>query len=122
MTDVTCVTSREASARASVALDAGHAIGRIDFGRAATKHDALAVVAASLDFPSWFGANWDALADCLGDMSWSPADGYLVIVEHLEAWRAANEADVETFLEVMCEARERHSQRGVPFDFVVVTD
>ncbi len=122
MTEVKYVTAREASALANVAREAGHATARLDFARISTKRDALAVVAASLDFPVWFGANWDALADCLADMSWSPADGHLVIVEHLEPWRAANEADVETLLEVMCEARARRTGVGAPFDFVVVAD
>ncbi len=101
MTGVKYVTAGEASALANAALEAGHAIGRVDFARVAEKRDALAVIAASLDFPAWFGANWDALADCLADMSWAGADGYLVVIEHLDTWRAANEADVETFLDVM---------------------
>jgi RNAse (barnase) inhibitor barstar len=28
--------------------------------------------AAGCDFPDWFGRNWDAFADCLGDLSWLP--------------------------------------------------
>jgi RNAse (barnase) inhibitor barstar len=28
--------------------------------------------AAACDFPDWFGANWDAFADCLKDLSWLP--------------------------------------------------
>lgn len=27
-----------------------------------------------LHLPDWFGRNWDALADCLTDLSWCPAD------------------------------------------------
>jgi hypothetical protein len=29
---------------------------------------------ADLDLPEWFGRNWDALADCLTDLSWWPAE------------------------------------------------
>lgn len=28
---------------------------------------------AELHLPDWFGRNWDALADCLTDLSWCPA-------------------------------------------------
>jgi hypothetical protein len=28
--------------------------------------------AADLELPGWFGRNWDALADCLADLSWWP--------------------------------------------------
>ena len=34
------------------------------------KPGTLAASAAALDFPDWFGANWDALEDCLTDLSW----------------------------------------------------
>jgi hypothetical protein len=30
---------------------------------------------ADLRLPDWFGRNWDALADCLTDLSWWPAEG-----------------------------------------------
>lgn len=122
MTGVTYVTAGEGSALATAAVAAGHAVGRVDFARVANKRDALGVIAASLDFPAWFGANWDALADCLADMSAAGADGHFVIVEHLDTWRAENDADVETFLDVMCEARARRTGTSAPFDFVVVTD
>jgi hypothetical protein len=31
-------------------------------------------VAADLRLPAWFGRNWDALADCLTDLSWWPVE------------------------------------------------
>jgi len=33
-------------------------------------------VAADLRLPGWFGRTWDALADCLTDLSWWPAGTY----------------------------------------------
>ena len=32
----------------------------------------LEAIAKALDFPDWFGGNWDALEDCLTDLSWRP--------------------------------------------------
>ena len=40
-----------------------------------------------LEFPSWFGGNWDAFADCLQDLSWLPASGYVVL------WRRRSAGD-----------------------------
>jgi hypothetical protein len=52
-----------------------------------------------LAFPAWFGHNWDALADCLADLSWLPGRGHVVIWDQygvlaradLKAWRQAYE-------------------------------
>ena len=37
-------------------------------GEAPTKAELLDGLADALEFPRWFGRNWDALADCLGDL------------------------------------------------------
>ncbi len=57
---------------------------RVQLARCATRKDLLAAVAKALNFPDWFGHNFDALADCLADMCWQPADGYLVMLEHCD--------------------------------------
>jgi RNAse (barnase) inhibitor barstar len=36
--------------------------------------------AAALQFPAYFGENWDALDECLADLSWLPADRYLIAI------------------------------------------
>ena len=33
----------------------------------------------ALYFPEWYGANLDALKDCLTDFSWREATGYVLI-------------------------------------------
>lgn len=38
----------------------------------------LARLAHGLSFPDYFGANWDALIDCLSDLSWSNAPDVVI--------------------------------------------
>ena len=46
---------------------------RVDLEHCTDKATLLARFAAALQFPDWFGHNWDALADCITDLSWLPA-------------------------------------------------
>jgi RNAse (barnase) inhibitor barstar len=43
------------------------------------ERDLFAGLAQILDFPDWFGWNWDALEDLLGDLDWIEKDLVLVI-------------------------------------------
>jgi len=55
--------------------------------------------ASTLAFPAWVGHNWEALADCLADLSWLPGNGHVLFWEQygrlaagdLKAWRRAYE-------------------------------
>ena len=42
---------------------------RVDLAGCSDKATLLARLAAALQFPDWFGHNWDALSDCLTDLS-----------------------------------------------------
>ncbi|HZM34675.1 MAG TPA: barstar family protein [Burkholderiales bacterium] len=36
-------------------------------------------IARALQFPGWFGGNWDALEDCLSDLSWRTPPHRLIL-------------------------------------------
>jgi RNAse (barnase) inhibitor barstar len=38
--------------------------------------------AAALQFPYYFGENWDAFDECLTDLEWLPADAYVLLIEN----------------------------------------
>ena len=56
-------------------------VSRIDLCGAADKQAIMERIARALEFPSWFGGNWDALEDCLTDLSWSKAGGHVLLLE-----------------------------------------
>lgn len=45
-----------------------------------SKQKLLAILADKLRFPGYFGWNWDALEECLGDLSWLPPGQRVAIV------------------------------------------
>ena len=89
------------------------AVARIAYGE---KQALLRNVAAALRFPRWFGENWDALEDCLGDLSWSDARGHVLIVENAQA-----DDELGVFLDVLRSSAEYWAGRGRPF-FAVFID
>ena len=87
----------------------------------------FAEFAHALDFPDYFGHNWDALEECLADLEWLPAKGYAVLMTNAELVLPDDEEDFATFLEVMSNAGEAwgsgqagmDAKRSKPFHVVL---
>jgi len=58
---------------------AGWTLHLLDGRTVATPGALFDRLAAELSFPAWFGRNFDALADCLGDLTWLPGMGHVLI-------------------------------------------
>jgi RNAse (barnase) inhibitor barstar len=93
----------------------GYIAIRVDLSKADDRNELFATVAKALKFPDWFGNNLDALADCLGDMSWLPADGYLVLLEHCDRIHGTAEADFVNVLQVFQQVAEDWRDQGISF-------
>lgn len=76
---------------------------------------AMCEIADVLRFPEWFGENLDALADCLSDLSWFPAEGYVLLLEHTGDWRAQASDTFDTVLEILNQTAQRWAKDRVPF-------
>ncbi len=50
-----------------------------------TSEEVMQRVGTALNFPSYFGGNWDAFLDMLTDLSWTPAPRYVVLLRNAEA-------------------------------------
>lgn len=85
----------------------------IDLAGCATKAELLDRTARAFKFPDWFGHNWDALADCLTDLSWLPASGYTVVIAHAQGLRQAEPGTWSTFLDVLQEASAFWKDEGI---------
>jgi RNAse (barnase) inhibitor barstar len=65
-------------------------------------------------FPEWFGANLDALGDCLTDLIESDPNGLVAVLDHLPRGPSLGEADRKWLLEVFRDALESFADAGVP--------
>ncbi|WP_228062547.1 barstar family protein [Lysobacter sp. H23M47] len=109
------IDGRDSGPMAEAAASLDFAIARIDLAGCTGKADALERIARGLSFPGWFGGNWDALADCLGDLSWLLAPGYMLLIANSGAWRAAQPEEFDTLLAILNEAALEWRERNVAF-------
>ncbi len=93
-------------------------LARVDLAGVQDKEALLARLATALALPDWFGGNWDALEDCLTDLSWRAGSGHVILIkEHGEL----PADDLGVLLEVLAAAAEHWATRGLPF-FAVFLD
>lgn len=84
----------------------------------------FAELAETLEFPDYFGHNWDALEECLADLDWLPAKGYVLLFTDAELILPDDEEEFATFLEVLNDAGEawasgQAAKRARPFHSVL---
>jgi hypothetical protein len=89
---------------------AGFALRQIHGKKCGTAAGVFDEFARALDFPDYFGHNWDALEECLADLEWIPAKGYVLLVTEAQAVIPDDEEDYETLLEVLNDAGEAWSK------------
>jgi len=103
-------------ARADAVVEAikgsGLHLARLPLEAGEGKEAILRKLARELAFPSWFGGNWDALEDCLADLSWSSAVGHVLLVEGANAAAAD---DVGVLQDILGSTAASWSERGRPF-------
>lgn len=76
---------------------------------------ALQKLGKELKFPDWYGANFDALADCLSDLSWHEAPGYVLLLKGADELHAHDHPAFDTLNEVFDGVIETWQEVGIPF-------
>ena len=93
----------------------GYAVFSIELAEVRGKAGLFAALARDMAMPEWFGKNWDALADCLGDLDWRPAEGYLVLLEHCDLLHEHAAADLAAALQIFQAAAEEWRAQDIAF-------
>ena len=70
-------------------------------------------MATALRFPKDFGHNWDALEECLTDLEWVDADGYVILYDHIDGLLAAHPDQFETLVEILRDAVASWKEDGI---------
>jgi hypothetical protein len=91
---------------------------RVSLSGARDKSELLTRLSRDLRFPDWFGRNWDALEDCLTDLSWLGADGHVLLIEGASGLSAD---DFGVFRDVLSSSAQYWAGRGKSFFAVFVS-
>lgn len=78
-----------------------------------TSDDALAALGRDLGFPDWYGANFDALNDCLTDFSWQEAGGYVILLQGADTLAGGDPEGFATLNAVFAAAVEAWREQDV---------
>ena len=90
---------------------AGWDFAYVDGLTAQTKPEFLAQIGAALHFPEWYGQNFDALADCLGDVA--GGEGTVLL---WDGWGPLARAEPQAFSVALSVFGTRvHAERGSRF-------
>lgn len=77
-------------------------IARLIRGKRCTTVSALMQEwAAALQFPYYFGHNWDAMNECLADLEWLPGKYYVFCLTHIEQVLPGQEKEFANYVGVL---------------------
>ena len=109
------VRPADAAALDAAAERAGLTRWTVDLVGVRTKEALLATLAERLEFPEWFGSNWDALNDVLAERAWEQSKGVVLNLERCDELAHADPEVFETALEVLDSVAESCYDEDIPF-------
>jgi hypothetical protein len=99
----------------SAAEAAGFALFDTDLKGVKGKQNLLNALAVAASFPPEFGANWDALADALCDLSWHDASGYVLLLRNASDTLGLSANDREIALDIFADTAVYWRQHNKAF-------
>ena len=83
------------------------------------KESFIQTLADKMNFPDYFGENWDALEECLRDLDWFSAGGYIVVYDHFEVFEEKEPKEFKVALEIFQSAIDYWKELGIPMYFLL---
>lgn len=112
--------SRVAPATLRRALEkAGWRLFYLDGREIHDKASFLQAGAAAMEFPAYFRPNWDAFEECVNDLSWAPAQGYVILFDHAGRFELSAPRDWATAMDIFEDAVASWRSAGTPMYVLV---
>ena len=90
--------------------------GFLLLGRAIANKEAFLIAAAeAMHLPPYFGHNWDAFEECITDMAWLPAPGYVLLYDQVVRFASGQPQEWAIARSILEGAVDHWQAQGVPF-------
>lgn len=87
-----------------------------------TKAEFFQASAKTMNFPDYFGDNWDAFSDCIDDLSWLSADGYILLYTQPDNFANNDPSEWSIALDIFQEVVESWRETDTPMYVLLRTD
>lgn len=72
----------------------------------------LKACAKALDFPAWFGHNWDAFYDCVADQAATPGRDTMVVFDDLSGFARTEPDEFDAAIDALSDAAQAWQEQG----------
>ncbi len=92
----------------------GWQLFHIDGAKTHDKRSFIRTAGQALDFPAYSAQNWDAFEESIRDLTWAPAQGYLVLFDEPDQFAANDPEQWAVAREILTATVRFHRQQGAP--------
>ncbi|MBG1271856.1 barstar family protein [Nostoc sp. WHI] len=103
-----------------IAAEPGTKVFYLDGKKINSKETFLSKAAEAMQFPTYFGANWDAFDECITDLTWCPAQRYVIFYDHADIFAQAEPTQYQIALDIINSAKEYWEANNIYFKFLVI--
>ena len=97
-----------------------HKVFYLDGKKITSKQAFLKQAAEAMEIPTYFGNNWDAFDECITDLTWCPAQKYVILYDHADIFAQAEPTQYQIALDILNSAKEYWEANHIPLKFLVI--
>ncbi|GAA6623321.1 barstar family protein [Scytonema sp. NUACC26] len=86
-----------------------------------SKETFLRKAAEAMQFPTYFGGNWDAFDECITDLTWFPAKSYVLLYERPDIFAQAEPTEWQIAVDILRSAEEYWQIANKPLNVFFVS-
>ena len=97
-----------------------HKVFYLDGKKITSKQAFLKQAAEAMEIPTYFGNNWDAFDECITDLTWCPAQRYVILYDYADIFAQAEPTQYQIALDILNSAKKYWEANNIPLKFLVI--